>query len=389
MWGVAPGPTTPAAVADVARSCHKGAVYVDRLDLLPRGARVLVGLSGGVDSSVAAARLLARGFDVVGVTFHLWEPDDPRAAPSRCCAPEDIEDARRTASALGIPFFTFDRQRDFSAHVVDPFVEAYLGGRTPSPCVSCNREVKIGGFVALAARLGAVAFATGHYARSGAIDGRPALLRGVDRDKDQSYFLHGIGPAALAMLVCPLGDATKPAVRAEAAAGGLPNASKPDSEDLCFTHGDHAGFVADRARDRVRPGPIVDATGRVVGRHDGVHRYTVGQRRGLGVALGRPAFVTAIDPATATVHVGEGHLVDAGGARLTGVSWLEPPPPPDRPVLARIRYRHDGASARVSIDDGVCVHFATPARAVTPGQVCVLYDGERVLGGGTIVGALP
>lgn len=364
-------------------------MFVDRLDLLPRGARVLVGLSGGVDSSVAAARLLARGLDVVGVTLHLWEPPDPRAAPSRCCAPEDIEDARRTASALSIPFFTFDRQRDFSAHVVDPFVEAYLGGRTPSPCVACNREVKIGGFVALAARLGAVAFATGHYARSGAVDGRPALLRGVDRDKDQSYFLHGIGEAALAMLVCPLGDATKPAVRAEAAAQGLPNAQKPDSEDLCFTHGDHAGFVADRAKGRVRPGPIVDATGRVVGQHEGVHRYTVGQRRGLGVALGRPAFVTAIDPTSATVHVGEGHHVDAGGAVLADVGWLADPPEPGRAVLARIRYRHDGAPAQVTpTAGGAVVRFETAARAVTPGQVCVLYDGDRVLGGGTIVEAL-
>ncbi len=366
-------------------------MFVDRLELLPRGARVLVGLSGGVDSSVAALRLLRRGFDVVGVTLHLYEPPNASAAPSRCCAPEDIEDARHTASTLGVPFFTFDRQRDFDAHVIDPFVDAYLGGRTPSPCVACNRDVKIGAFVGLARTLGAAAFATGHYARTGEIGGRPALLRGVDRDKDQSYFLHGIGAEALALLVCPLGDASKPAVRAEAARDGLPNAAKPDSEDLCFTAGDHAGFVADRAKDRVRPGPIVDQSGRVVGHHEGVHRYTVGQRRGLGIALGKPAFVTRIDPLTATVQVGEGTDTDAVGALLAQVTWLDPEPAmgAPRPSSARIRYRHEGAPATVTrTDQGVEVHFERPARAVTPGQVCVLYEGDRVVAGGTIVRAL-
>ncbi len=373
-------------------ACHNGAVFVDRLELLPRGARVLVGLSGGVDSSVAALRLLRRGFDVVGVTLHLYEPPDPSAAPSRCCAPEDIEDARHTASALGIPFFTFDRQGDFDAHVIDPFVDAYLGGRTPSPCVACNRDVKIGAFVGLSRTLGAAAFATGHYARTGELGGRPALLRGVDRDKDQSYFLHGIGAEALARLVCPLGDASKPAIRAEAASAGLPNASKPDSEDLCFTAGDHAGFVEGRARDRVRPGPIVDQDGRTVGRHEGVHRFTVGQRKGLGVALGKPVFVTRIDPDTATVQVGAGTDTDAVGALLANVAWLDPAPARGESPRwnARIRYRHEGAPATVAVTDhGVEVRFERPARAVTPGQVCVLYDGDRVVGGGTIVRALP
>ena len=352
---------------------------------------MLVGLSGGVDSSVAAVRLLARGFDVVGVTLHLYEPENPTDAPSRCCAPEDIDDARKTAAALGIPFYVFDRTRDFSAEVVNPFVEAYLDGSTPSPCVACNREVKIGAFEKLARMLGATAFATGHYARAGAIDGVPALLRGADRDKDQSYFLYGIGDKALSMLVCPLGESDKPSVRNEARAARLPNADKPDSEDLCFTGGDHSSFVAARAKDRVRPGPIVDGDGRIVGQHDGVHRFTIGQRKGLGIALGRPAFVTDIDAATATVRVGGASDVDTTVASLVGVTWLDSPPAigERRAVTARIRYRHEGTAAEVSPTgtDTAFVRFLVSARAVTRGQACVLYDADRVIAGGTLTGA--
>lgn len=360
---------------------------IAREELLPAGARVLVGLSGGVDSAVAALLLRDRGFDVVGVTLHLWEYGDGDPSPSRCCAPEDIADARRTAAALGIPFFTFDRREAFEAEVVSPFVESYLEGETPSPCVACNREVKIGAFVGLAHKLGAVGFATGHYARAGAIGGAPALLRGVDRKKDQSYFLHGIGAHALSMLMTPLGPLTKPEVRALARARGLPVADKPDSEDLCFTAGDHAGFVERRARERIRPGPIVDSVGRVVGQHDGIHRFTIGQRRGLGVAMGRPAFVAAIHPAEARVQLGDVADVEARGARLSSIAWLDTPS--ERRVTARIRYRHEGAAATVTPRErGAEIRFDAPARAVTPGQICVLYDGDRVIAGGPIAAAI-
>lgn len=366
-------------------------MFVDRLDLFPRGARLLVGLSGGVDSSVAALLLRERGFDVVGVTLHLWEYGDGDPSPSRCCAPEDIDDARRSADAIGIPFFTFDRRSAFAAGVVEPFVESYLGGTTPSPCVACNRDVKIGAFVALARRLGAVGFATGHYARTGADErGRATLLRATDPAKDQSYFLHGIGEEALSMLATPLGTLSKPDVRALARARGVPTADKPDSEDLCFTGGDHAGFVERRAKERVRPGPIVDGEGRVVGHHDGLHRFTIGQRKGLGVALGKPAFVAAIDPDTATVRLGDASDVEARGARLRRVRWLDDTTAPRR-VTAKIRYRHDGAAATVfpAEGEGAELRFDQPARAVTPGQICVFYDGDRVLGGGEITAALP
>ncbi|MEO7091998.1 MAG: tRNA 2-thiouridine(34) synthase MnmA [Polyangiales bacterium] len=373
--------------------------YVDRLELLPQGARVLVGLSGSVDSSVAAALLQERGFDVVCVSLHLWEPKpgDGEMEPSRCCAPSDLDDAARTADAIGVPHFTFERLAAFESHVVKPFVDAYVAGSTPSPCVACNRDVKIGAFVALARRLGAVAFATGHYARSGSTareGGRPALLRAIDSGKDQSYFLHGIGTEALSMLATPLGELHKTEVRAIARRHALPNADKPDSEDLCFTGGDHAGFVERRAADRVRPGPIVDADGRVVGTHAGVHRFTIGQRKGVGVALGKPAFVAAIDADTATVRLGDPGDLQAREAVVRDVAWIDRAALEHGPrrVTARIRYRHAGAPATIErvIEHGTettRVLFDTPARAVTPGQTCVFYDGDEVLGGGTLAHA--
>ncbi len=354
--------------------------------------RVLVAMSGGVDSAVAAARLVDQGHDVVGVTLHLWDyPDEGDAkAHGRCCAPEDQYDARRTADALGFPHFTFDRRELFAKTVVEPFVEAYLAGETPSPCAACNRGVKLAELMALADKLGADRIATGHYARIGRDDrGRAVCIReGVDRSKDQSYFLYSATAAQLERLVFPLGESTKGEVREEALARRLPGASKGESQELCFVGagaGAYASFVEGRAKERLRPGPIVDADGRVVGAHDGVHRFTVGQRKGLGVALGEPAFVTAIDRDTATVRLGRATDLAKTIADVDDV-LLAPGIELPADARVRIRYRHEGAIGRVDATSAntARVTFNEPVRAISRGQIAVFYDGDRVLGGGRI-----
>jgi tRNA-specific 2-thiouridylase len=343
--------------------------------------RVLVAMSGGVDSSVAAARLFDAGYDVVGCTLHLWDyPDEGPGSHARCCAPEDQYDARRVADALGFPHFTFDRRALFAKNVVEPFVEAYVSGQTPSPCTACNRTVKLGELFAIADKLGAAKVATGHYAR---VDDEGRLFAGRDATKDQSYFLYATPTALLARMMFPLGESTKEEVRQEAVDRRLPGAGKGESQELCFVGegaGAYAKFVEDRAKHRLRPGPIVDETGRVVGAHDGVHRFTVGQRKGIGVALGEPAFVTRIDADHATVHVGKKSELRATGAKLRDLV-LAPDVKLPREALARVRYRHSGVRARA---DGTTLQFLDAAGAVSPGQVAVLYDGDRVLGGGVI-----
>jgi tRNA-specific 2-thiouridylase len=351
--------------------------------------RILVAMSGGVDSSVAAARLRDAGHDVIGVTLHLWDYPEGSAGHGRCCAPEDQYDARRVADALGFPHFTFDRRSLFDRAVVRPFVDGYVRGFTPSPCADCNRGVKLRELFALADRLGASHVATGHYARvSRESGGIPRLARGRDVGKDQSYFLYATPRQWLERLVFPLGDSTKGEVRADAVARALPGAQKGESQELCFVGpGAHAyaEFVAARSDGRTRPGPIVDASGTRLGTHDGVHRFTVGQRRGLGVTLGTPAFVTRIDPVTATVHVGGEHELFSHGAALEEVVLADGVSLPLR-ARVRVRYRHEGDDAVVQRgDDGkTTLTFDRPMRAVTPGQVAVLYDGEGVLGGGRI-----
>jgi tRNA-specific 2-thiouridylase len=362
--------------------------------------RIAVAMSGGVDSAVAAARLMDQGHDVVGVTLHLWDyPDETGGAGShgRCCAPEDQYDARRTADALGFPHFTFDRRELFAERVVAPFVQAYLDGDTPSPCSDCNRGVKLGELFALADRLGASHVATGHYARLGVTPGgAPFLREGHDRTKDQSYFLYATAAERLARLVFPLGESTKAEVRAEAIARNLPGARKGESQELCFVgQGAHAyaSFVAARADGRVRPGAILSGDGRVLGQHDGVHHFTVGQRKGLGIAPQTAStdrvFVTAIDPASATVTVGDEAALLSSEASLDQLALA---PEVTLPLTARvrIRYRHGGETASITPDgpqgasDTATVRFASPVRALTRGQVAVFYDGDRVLGGGRI-----
>jgi tRNA-specific 2-thiouridylase len=355
--------------------------------------RVVVAMSGGVDSSVAAARLCDAGYDVVGVTLHLWDyPDEGKpGGHGRCCAPEDQYDARRVADALGFPHYTFDRRALFAAEVVDPFVDAYLAGETPSPCTACNRAVKLAELFAIADKLGAARVATGHYARIVRDAGIPRLAMGTDRDKDQSYFLYASPRAWLERLVFPLGESTKAVVRQEAVARTLPGAGKGESQELCFAgSGPHAyaDFVAARAGDRVRAGAIVDETGRSVGAHQGVHRFTIGQRRGLKVAMGRPAFVARIDAETATVHLGGEEMLRSTATDLTGVCLAEGITLPLR-ANVKVRYRHAGDPANVTAspsgeERSARVVFDAPVRAVTRGQVAVFYDGDRVLGGGRI-----
>lgn len=343
-------------------------------------------MSGGVDSAVAAARLLDEGYDVIGVTLHLWDYPEAPDAKGRCCAPEDQYDARRTADALGFPHYTFDRRALFERDVVKPFVASYAAGITPSPCNACNRSVKLGELFRIADKLGARHLATGHYARIvRGPTGIAALARGVDHNKDQSYFLYHTPTSELERLLFPLGESMKPDVRREALARNLPGANKGESQELCFIgSGEYARFVEARI-ENVRPGSFVDAQGRVVGTHKGIHHFTVGQRKGLGVALGYPAFVTHIDANTGNVHLGPEDELLGEEVVLHDVHLADGVALPLSAEL-RIRYRHDGAAARVMRHESgeVFAHFAASVRALTEGQVAVFYEGDRVLGGAII-----
>jgi tRNA-specific 2-thiouridylase len=347
--------------------------------------RILIAMSGGVDSSVAAAWLVQQGYDVVGVTLHLWDYPDDGSVRGRCCAPEDQHDARRVADHLGIAHYAFDRRELFAQEVVNPFVDAYLAGSTPSPCVACNRSVKMAELFGLADRLGARKIATGHYARTVKNGDRIELHRGADASKDQSYFLHMLSQAHLARILFPLGEATKAEVRKSALELGLPGASKGESQELCFVPtGRYDAFVDERAAQKARPGAIVDERGRVVGAHQGVHRFTIGQRKGLGVALGSPAYVVDIDAETAEVRLGGSGDLFHSVARLRDATFMDDVALPVRAEV-KVRYRHEGAEATVRRDaDGVFVEFDAPVRAIARGQVAVAYAGDRVLGGGTI-----
>ena len=342
-------------------------------------------MSGGVDSSVAAARLLSQGYDVVGVTLHLWDYPDDGSVKGRCCAPEDIHDARRVADALGFPHYAFDRRELFQREVIEPFVDGYLGGETPSPCVRCNRGVKIKELLQLADRLDASRVATGHYARLVERDGRTELHRGRDASKDQSYFLHMLPEATLSRLCFPLGDSGKAEVRAEAVKLDLPGAHKGESQELCFVPtGRYDTFVGERANQRLRPGPIVDENGRVVGEHAGVHRFTVGQRRNLGVALGKPSYVVAIDASAGRIELGPLEKLMTTSAELGELSLASDVTLPFE-AQVQVRYRGAPLPARVvKVGGGARVLFQKAVQAVVPGQFAVFYAGDRVLGGGLI-----
>ena len=354
--------------------------------------RVVLGMSGGVDSSVAAALLQEQGYDVIGVAMRLWEGE----SESGCCSIDDFLDARLVAEKLSIPFYVMDFRDEFRRAVVDNFVDEYRKGRTPNPCVRCNHSVKFASFWDRARELGGEWIATGHYARRRDGMGGAELLRGVDPVKDQSYFLFSMGREALARTIFPVGHMDKTEVRAEAERRELPVANKPDSQEICFApRGTHAAFVEAQSSDTpLRPGVLVDDDGVELGSHEGVHRFTIGQRRGLGISSERPLYVKHIDAESGVVRVGhrmeEGDATGGAGLRATRPTWLADAPAEGTAVQVKIRSRFEPQPAVVSkVSEGVVEVESDRLKAVAPGQAAVLYDGERVLGGGWIECALP
>lgn len=353
---------------------------------------IVVALSGGVDSATCAGLLVEAGERVVGISMRLYNAQGTESASGgRCCGPRDLEDARAVCAHLGIPFYVADYEEDFRRSVIDDFVSSYREGRTPNPCVRCNEKVKFLPLLHRARALGASALCTGHYARIGrGSDGTPRLRKAVDSRKDQSYFLFGMPRQALDYVRFPLGDLTKEEVRAHARRLGLPNADKAESQEICFVpDGDYAGFVERQiAVSPPQSGDIVDASGAVVGHHDGVHRYTVGQRRGLGGGNGTPQYVVSIDALTRRVRIGPRESLLASSATIGDLHWLMPPPSvgDELSCAVQIRYRRAPQPARLRIlSDGRAVaQFETAEPAVTPGQAAVFFDGDVVLGGGFI-----
>lgn len=349
--------------------------------------KVVVALSGGVDSAVAAALLLEQGYDVTGVMLDLWkEPGD--GAENYRGESAAVEDARRVADALQIPFRVVNCIAKFKERVVDPFIAEYARGFTPNPCLVCNRTIKFGFLLETARSLGADFLATGHYARVRECDGRCQLLRGIDRAKDQSYVLYMLGQSHLRHVLLPLGEYTKSQVREIAAHRNLPVAQKEESQEICFVRDDYRRFLQTYAPESIQPGPIFDVAGRELGQHQGLPFYTIGQRHGLGLAWSEPLYVLDIDAVRNTLIVGPAAQLGRSELRVRDACYVDGMPPQESlPVTVKIRYKAADAAAMLHPEAGTTarVQLAAPLRDITPGQGAVFYQGEAVIGGGIIV----
>jgi tRNA-specific 2-thiouridylase len=388
----------------VVETWHQGASRArsSKIRFMPSLKTVAVAMSGGVDSSAVAAMLRAQGHQVVGLTMQLWNQRRlagyegmPEAVQGRCCSLDDVYDARRVAETIGIPYYVVNQEERFERDVVRPFVEQYLSGRTPIPCSLCNNHLKFDQLLIVARQIGADALATGHYARVEFDEPRERWLlkRPADRSKDQTYFLFGLTQEQLSRTLFPLGEMTKPEVRELARRHGLALAEKPDSQEICFVPGgDYKKFLEAYLADRgdslpETAGELVSTDGKVMGEHTGVHNFTVGQRKGLGVATGSPLYVLAIKADTGQVVVGDQENLYSRSLRVQRTNLIAAVdlPEPMR-VMVKIRHRHEAAAATVerSGEDEILVRFDQPQRAITPGQAAVFYDGDVVVGGGWI-----
>lgn len=351
--------------------------------------RALVAMSGGVDSSVAAALMVERGYEVIGVTLKQWEGPDGAMPVAGCCTLSDAEDARRVAAQLDVPYYVLDYVEEFTKAVVEPFAQGYLDGLTPNPCIECNRNVRFDALLDRTDDLGCDVLVTGHHARVEEVGGRYRLRKAVDGTKDQSYVLHMLDQSALSKVVLPIGEMTKTDVRAYAAAMGLRTAAKPDSQDICFvTSGDYRDFLKGMHPNRTSDGDVLSMEGEVVGHHAGTTGFTIGQRKGLGVSVGEPRYVVDISPREQTITIGTYEDLLVPSCVAVDMRHTEEAPSTGDRVEVKLRYRSDPVPATIAESgDRWVFDFDEPQVKPAPGQALVMYEGEYVLGGGTIIDA--